>query len=292
MPTDWITVSGVITNIATALDLGYRYTPHEKIAGKSAEDILKKVEKVLRSANVVLENHKDILPGETFKELKDTYRKYHWQMTDEAQENRAATDDLIKQSRILSQLYANRTTHQDRAKALLRRVEVYQTSVLTASRSASAPGFLAFEDEDFPASNPSEKQPSGLDSYTSWFSAFKGSTSCPTPPPDLEQGASQLESPSTSVVERKGFVVAVTHFPRSTDSTVDVATGEINKTVVGNGSTIYRRMISFENDEKRIEIIDPVLYALDKSQAYIAESSLRAMSELGESLLGQLDSGV
>lgn len=76
MPTDWITVSGVITNIATALDLGYRYTPHEKLSGKSAEDILKKVDKILLGAHVVLENHKDVLPEETYRELKSTYRKY------------------------------------------------------------------------------------------------------------------------------------------------------------------------------------------------------------------------
>lgn len=59
----------------------------------------------------------------------------------------------------------------------------------------------------------------------------------------------------SSFLSGKEFIVAVTHFPRDTSSSVDVATGEVDGKVVGTGSTIYRRMISFENDEKRIDII-------------------------------------
>jgi hypothetical protein len=75
MPTDWMKVGGVITNLATALDLGYRYTPYEKIGGKSAVDVLKQVDKVLSSTNTLLENHKELLPPEEYVELKNTYRK-------------------------------------------------------------------------------------------------------------------------------------------------------------------------------------------------------------------------
>ena len=75
MPTDWIAVSGVITNIATALDLGYRYTPHEKIVGKNTGDILKEVDNILHSTSVVLENHKDLLPPKEYNELKGMYRR-------------------------------------------------------------------------------------------------------------------------------------------------------------------------------------------------------------------------
>jgi hypothetical protein len=76
MPTDWNRVTGVVTNLATALDIGYRYAPYEKIAGKSAADILKQVDKVLQATNTVLENHKEYLPASQFAELKKAYCRY------------------------------------------------------------------------------------------------------------------------------------------------------------------------------------------------------------------------
>ncbi|KAF8600262.1 hypothetical protein BDV93DRAFT_525538 [Ceratobasidium sp. AG-I] len=293
MPTDWITVGGVITNIATALDLGYRYAPHEKIVGKSTSDILRDIDKILLSTSVLLENHKGLLPPEEYNELKGMYRHYHWQMTDESQQDRAATDDLIRQSRILSQLYAKRESHEDRAKTLLYKVEVYQSTVLAASRKAVPTQALAFADSS-PSGNTSQTlasqpQHTTSNSYTSWFSAFGRSSRTSAIPTDIEAGSSQINS--TAVAEGQGFIVAVTHFPRTSAKSIDVSTGEVQETV-GTGSTVYRRMITFENDEKRISIIDRRLYALDKGETFISESSLRAMSELGENLLSQADSGV
>ncbi|CEL63609.1 hypothetical protein RSOLAG1IB_10892 [Rhizoctonia solani AG-1 IB] len=127
---------------------GYSYTPYEEIGGKSAADVLKQVDKVLQSANTVLENHKEYLPPGQFSELKKAYCRYHWQMTNESQADRTYYDERIRESRILSQLYADRATHQDRAKLLLREVETYQTRVLSASRNAQPPETLVkFEDE-------------------------------------------------------------------------------------------------------------------------------------------------
>jgi hypothetical protein len=71
---DWITVSGVITNVATALDLGYRYAPYEAIQGKDAGVLLKEADDILRSTSVVLENHKDILTAEDYERFKVQYR--------------------------------------------------------------------------------------------------------------------------------------------------------------------------------------------------------------------------
>lgn len=294
MSTDWITVSGVITNIATALDLGYRYGPYEKIKGKNTTEILKDVDKVLLGTSVVLENHRDLLPPDEYHELKSMYRSYHWQMTDESQQDRAATDELIRQSRILSQLYANRDSHHQRAKTLLYNVEVYQTTVLAASRKAVPLHPLSFADSASNGSSNSATNPSKpltSSSYTSWFSAFGRSSQASSSATDLESGVSSTGSP-TPAAEGHGFIVAVTHFPRAVGSSVDVGTGEVENTVVGTGNTIYRRMITFENDEKRINIIDPRLYALDRGETFVSESSLRAMSELGENLLSQPDSGV
>lgn len=154
---DWITISGLITNVATALDLSYRYTPHEVIRGKDAAALLREADRILQDTNVVLENHRDELPPEQYKVFKLQYRsfvlvyltkstfadvvlhtprpfffsnRFHWQITDESQEHRAVKDVLIKQSRILSQLYANQDDQQKRASILLRSVETYQASVL------------------------------------------------------------------------------------------------------------------------------------------------------------------
>ncbi|EUC59562.1 TPR-2 domain protein, putative [Rhizoctonia solani AG-3 Rhs1AP] len=133
---------------AATFDPGYRYMPYERVAGQSAAEILKQVDKVLQSSNVVLENHKDYLPTTQFAALKRAYCRYHWQMTNESQEDRAYYDKRIRESRILSQLYANRQTHQDRAKVLLDKVETFQTKVLSASRNThQEEALLLFEDE-------------------------------------------------------------------------------------------------------------------------------------------------
>lgn len=76
MSNDWTRLSGFVTNIATAPDLGHRYASYEKIAGKSATDILKQVDKILQSTNVLLENHKDYLPANQFTEFKRAYCRY------------------------------------------------------------------------------------------------------------------------------------------------------------------------------------------------------------------------
>ena len=111
--------------------------------------------------------------------------------------------------------------------------------------------------------------------------------------PQLKVGAICLNTAGLSLTLTclgQGFVVSVTHFPRVSSSSVDVGTGKVEKNVIGTGSTIYRRMILFENDEKRIQIIgerfgavcrgvgidnplrlDPRLYALDKGDAFVCE---------------------
>jgi hypothetical protein len=91
-----------------------------------------------------------------------------------------------------------------------------------------------------------------------------------------------------------GFIVSVTHFPKTPAESVS-GTEVAGQTVVGTGRNIYRRMIAFENQEKRIEIIgmcptlnfphyladtihcwipDPKLYALDSNETYVGMSSV------------------
>jgi hypothetical protein len=71
---DWITVSGVITNVATALDLGYRYAPYQAIQGRDAGVLLKEVDEILLSTSVVLENHRELLTPEEYEKFKAQYR--------------------------------------------------------------------------------------------------------------------------------------------------------------------------------------------------------------------------
>ncbi|CAE6431198.1 unnamed protein product [Rhizoctonia solani] len=61
---------------------------------------------------------------------------------------------------------------------------------------------------------------------------------------------------------------------------------------LGNNKSLFRRRITFENNEKRVEIIDNKLYALGENETYVAETALQAMSELGQQLLNQSDAGV
>lgn len=213
-------------------------------------------------------------------------------MTNESQEDRATTDKLIRQSRILSQLYAKRQPHAERAMDLLHQVETYQTRVLAASRSAQPPDSLMLFDDEIAELGAAEQpasveQTSSNQSYTSWFSAF-GRTPRPESTLTTDSESTKVESTTpSSVVEGHGFIISVTHFPKSESESTSG-----DRKVVGTGSNIYRRMISFENAEKRVEIIDPKLYALDSNETYIPEDALRAMSELGQSLLNQSDSGI
>ncbi|CAE6361343.1 unnamed protein product [Rhizoctonia solani] len=308
MPSDSSQLGGETgSNTTATFEPGYRYMPYERIAGKSAADILKQVDKILQSSNIVLENHKDYLPSGQFAALKKAYCRYHWQMTNESQEDRAYYDKRIRESRILSQLYANRQTHQDRARVLLYKVENFQTKVLSASRNThSKDALVLFEDEL--TDSPAPPRTSTLDSFTSWFSF--GRTSSPT---SEETSKAQPDLP-LNVEAEEGFIVSVTHFPNPPGESGNNSEAEFgSRDVVGTGSQIYRRMIAFENKDKRIEIIgqltpfyvscifltlgacfspDQKLYALETTQTYIAENALQAMSELGQDLLNQSDSGI
>ncbi|KAL5637307.1 hypothetical protein ACGC1H_001075 [Rhizoctonia solani] len=234
---------GVINS--TVFDPGYPYTPYERIAGKSAADILKQVDNVLQSTNIVLENHKDFLPSGQFAALKKAYRRYHWQMAKESQEDRAYYDKPIRESRILSQLYANRQTHEDRAKIVLCEVETFQTRVLSASRNAhTGGGIVLFEDEL--NNSPAPSRTSTLDSFTSWLSVFGRSSGVSSV--DLEATKAQSDPAPAYESEGEGYIVSVIHFPESPNEPG-------SKEVVGSGSQIYRRMIAFKNNKKRVEII-------------------------------------
>ncbi|CAE6518125.1 unnamed protein product [Rhizoctonia solani] len=302
MSIDWTRFTSVVKAKA-ALDFGYDYAPYEEIGGKTAADILKQVDKVLQSTNTVLENHKEYLPTNQFSELKKAYCRYHWQMTNESQEDRAYYDQRIRESRILSQLYADRATHHDRAKLLLREVETYQTRVLvsdilhcptflmhlqSASRNAQPPELLVkFEDELTESSTPGAKH-SALESFTSWFSVTGAASRSSSIDNEVKQAQSD-PAPAYNA-EGEGFIVSVTHFPKSPNESIE-AEGPA-PVLIGSGSNIYRRMVAFENSERRVEIKDQRFYALEENETYVAEATLQSMLELGQRLLNQSDSAI
>ncbi|KAF8675675.1 hypothetical protein RHS04_06629 [Rhizoctonia solani] len=242
--------------------------PYEKIGRESATDILQQVDKILQSANTVLENHKDYLPSAEFAALKKAYcrQEYHWQMTNESQEDRAYYDKRIRESRILSQLYANRQTHQDRAQVLLYKVEAFQTKVLSASRNShSKNALMLFEDEltespeppsvrvvrDYWATQLTIDQTSTVNSFTSWFSF--GGTRVTSSEAETSGARSKI---SLAAKQEDEFIVSVTHFPKPPNESVDSSETEPGGgDLMGAGNQIYRRMIAFENQDRRIEII-------------------------------------
>ncbi|QRV72163.1 hypothetical protein RhiJN_00177 [Ceratobasidium sp. AG-Ba] len=278
---DWFAITGAITNVATAFDLTYRYGP--ETMHEDASKILAKVDEILGHSNAVLENHKGVLDDKTYEDLKDKYRELHWQMADESQGERAIRDEIIRHSRILSQLYASEETRYDRAQQLRKAAENYQTNVLSASerahRAKRGKSISMFPDAKTPVSSEAPKV------YTSWFSVFGRSKSDGVPKdiesvassetPSLKSSSSRSPSLNSISTFEDGYIVAVTHLPDLGAQPTESQTG-----------TMYRRMISFEGAGKRIDIIDPKHHTLSENGAFIDEKSLCSMTLLGERLLG------
>ncbi|KAF8596728.1 hypothetical protein BDV93DRAFT_527889 [Ceratobasidium sp. AG-I] len=260
---DWLAVYGAVTNAATIVDMSYRYRPTETIYGKDAGDILKEVDDILKSSNAVLENHKDILDGDVYEDLRDQYREYHWQMTDEGQGHRAIRNQIIRQSRILSALYASEENRQNRAETLLATVEQYQTNVLARSQAASQArrgrSLSLFPD----ITNASSEEVSAPKSYSSWFSVFGagrnqsqsdiesvGSSEAPS------QSSRVVSSPSNSMCEDDPYIVVVTYIPD--DGSTTSTEGDSGETETSTpGEQLYHRKVTFEGGGKRIDVIDP-----------------------------------
>ncbi|KAF8752047.1 hypothetical protein RHS01_07854 [Rhizoctonia solani] len=195
-------------NSAVTFESHYRYTPYEKITGKTAADILKEVDQTPQSSNTVLECHRDYLPlygapktrersgvlrtWEHSTSTSERHTKRSGMLADNSESGalprflgprraeaqfaslkksypRAYYDKLVRESRILSQLYAGGQTHQDRAQLLLNEVENYQIKVLSASSNTQPKDVLVSFGNELNES-PAPPRYSIFDSFTSWFS--------------------------------------------------------------------------------------------------------------------------
>ncbi|KAG8736955.1 hypothetical protein FRC10_008692 [Ceratobasidium sp. 414] len=133
MSSDWISVNGIVTTIATAIDLGYRSLTYQRVRPENPLEVLRRVDRMLEDTRGVIENHRDLMPDSRFNDLMSWYANYYWHMLGESQDHRIRVDELVKRSRILSQLYSRFGSHGQRVYGLLHRVEAFQAAVVVVS---------------------------------------------------------------------------------------------------------------------------------------------------------------
>ncbi|KAB5588853.1 hypothetical protein CTheo_7707 [Ceratobasidium theobromae] len=306
MPIKRFNINGIIANITNSLDRGFNYVPSEKSTEQDAAEILKQVEEILKSTKTLLENHQKIIPPNDLEEMKTTYSRFHWQMTDQRQAGRATNDRLVEQTRIMSQLYIEQGSHKDRAKRLLHQVETFETRVLSASKNSHPTGSMLPFDDEISDSATSDVESSRLRSYTSWlsFGGFGGSSSTTGAPsvfislflffmPTITNLAPE-RTETSHIPDGQGYTISVTHFPKSEFGDTDAGPGDIekNKRVVGEGKILYGRILAIETKDKRIEVTAHGMvgwesYALGSHETYIPEDKLLAMSNVALGLLCQ-----
>lgn len=237
----------------------------------------------------LLENNRDLFSAAEFKELKWRYTRHHWDATNEGQEERAKKDEVIRQSRILSQLYVDRKPQMERLRELLFQIESLQTRIFAIGRARNAHGL--YEDPDIitdtpapePPAPPKPKAPSNQP-QSAWFTAYpelRRSDSAATIKP--ARAGPSTAPPEPDEAAEHGFEVKITRFrkPRAE------AGGDGGGTTAGTGQKIYRRVVSVQNSEKRVDIYDPELFVVGGGENRISTTSLQEIVEIGKRLLRQ-----
>ncbi|KAG9087559.1 hypothetical protein FRC06_002479 [Ceratobasidium sp. 370] len=276
---DWMSISGFVMNVASSLDIGCRYIPQNV----KAPELLEKIDKILGHTKEILETHGPAMPTNKYVKFQAMYSEYHLQMVFESQQDRADTKEQIERGRILAKEWSgNLGAPHQRIGKLLDSAETLETNVLSESRKTN-PTPRAFADATpTSAGSPSDNLPQGSTStstaYTSWFSGTRASSS----PTDVESGPVPESSRVTAPSVRRGLTVSVTHLS-TRSSTVGLGTGGVNST----RSSLYRRIVTFESDERRVDIIDPTPHHLGGSGPYVSAAALSEMVTLGEFILGQ-----
>ncbi|KAG8710179.1 hypothetical protein FRC08_017518 [Ceratobasidium sp. 394] len=128
---DWLSIAGAITGVATAIDRAYRSRSNETLHGPDAGKLLKEVEELLSYSNTILEDYKDTMDEDEYRVLKGKYHEYRafqLQMAQESQGPHAIGDQI--------QLHnGSKESGQNDVRALLASVDKYQVDVLSASRA-------------------------------------------------------------------------------------------------------------------------------------------------------------
>lgn len=78
MPGSWYEVSGHMGSITNLFDIKGRSTStsYRLIEGKSAAELLQKIDKILRDAKEVLQDYSKLLPEEQLKALQGRHRRW------------------------------------------------------------------------------------------------------------------------------------------------------------------------------------------------------------------------
>lgn len=77
MPQSWSEIAGAVNTFTTFFDFGarYGYSTYRLVEGKSAKEMLDRIDDILKDANQVLENHKQLLPEGQYPSLKVKHRR-------------------------------------------------------------------------------------------------------------------------------------------------------------------------------------------------------------------------
>jgi hypothetical protein len=77
MPESWGEIAGAVNTFTTFFDFGARhgYSTYQLVEGKSAKEMLDRIDEILKDANQVLENHKQLLPEGQYPALKVKHRR-------------------------------------------------------------------------------------------------------------------------------------------------------------------------------------------------------------------------
>ncbi|KAG8736954.1 hypothetical protein FRC10_008691 [Ceratobasidium sp. 414] len=122
--------------VTTAEEYDQHYMPYEVMPERDVGTMLKRVEEVLRHADRVFEYNQALFTSTDYAVLTSKYQNYLAELAEEKRLRQKPIDDIVAQSPILSVLYAIKERGLDRATALLRNVELFQSEILQSSRRA------------------------------------------------------------------------------------------------------------------------------------------------------------
>ncbi|KAG9088152.1 hypothetical protein FRC06_002210, partial [Ceratobasidium sp. 370] len=236
------------TTVAALAEHGQRYRPYEVMPERDVSTMLSRVEEVLQHVDRVFEHNPGLFSSTDYVTLTSKYRSYRAELAEEKRSRQTPIDDIVAQSPILSVLYAIKERGLDRATALLRNVELFQSEILAAIQPSSRRNIPVVIDQT--ASRPG---PSG----------------------SLNYQPSKTVDPETLKDQR---------FLTTTHSQQSASVASPKSRAVGLSPVVgaYQCKIIYENAGRRVEAVD-VPFRLSSSDGLnqeIGDSSLHTVSEI------------
>ncbi|KAG8708134.1 hypothetical protein FRC08_000091 [Ceratobasidium sp. 394] len=211
------------TNAATLAEYDQHYRPYNVPPERDVDTMLKRVEEVLQHVDRVLEHNSALFSPTDYAALTSKHRSYLAELAEEKQLRQTSIDDVVARSPILSVLYAIKERGLDRAVALLRNVELFQTEILAAIQPSPCRTTCAVMDQ--PASLPEPSDYLNLQ-------------------PNEIVGLQPLGDQK---------FLAATHSQQLTPAAGSESSTTGPSTATPSG---YRRKIIYENAGRRVEVVD------------------------------------